>query len=77
MRSYGLELLCPGQVLRHSPNVSPSLVCKGTLLVQPFVELFVKGIRVRISRREQFNARLTLEVITHQEGIVFRLYPPA
>ena len=54
-----------------------TIVCKGTLLAKPFVELFVKGIRVGISRWEQFNPRLSLEVITHQKGIVFRLYPPA
>ena len=62
-RFTGLELFCPGQVLRHSPRVKPSFASKGTLLVKPFMELFVKGIRVCISWREQFNSRSKLSHI--------------
>ena len=77
MRSEGLQLFSPGRVLRHSPRVDPTPVNEGTLSVKPFVELFVKGIRVRIARWEQFYPRLSLEVITHQKGIVLRLYSPS
>ena len=42
---------------------------QGTLSVNPFMKLFVKGIR------EQFNPGLSLEVAAHQKGIVFLLYP--
>ena len=44
---------------------------KGALLVKPFVELFVKGIRVCVSWWEQFNPGFLIEVVTHQKGVVF------
>ena len=60
MRVTGWKLLCPGRVLRHSPRVSPSLMNKGTLLVKPFVELFVEGSSIQASRSKLSHIRKVL-----------------
>ena len=43
------------------------------LLVKPFTKLCMKGLRVSVSRREQFYPLFSLEVVAHWEVTVLIL----
>ena len=74
---HGVDQRAPplGQVLRHSPLL-PALFADQPVLWEFGVELFVKGIPVRVSQCRSSTQDALSKVVAQQKGVVFCLYRP-